>query len=63
VAALALPLDLLQARVDFGKNSRVNVSMIHDYPERTYISAVDLGGGEPDFHRPDRFSEVEFAPM
>jgi hypothetical protein len=63
VAALALPLDLLRARVDFGTNSRVNVAMILDYPERTYVSAADLGGGEPDFHRPERFAGIEFAAL
>ena len=63
MAAMALPLDLLKARVDFGPESRVNVNMILGSPDRTFISAVDLGGGEPDFHRPEQFSKVLLAPL
>lgn len=63
VAAMALPLDLLTARLGFGPQSRINVSMILESPQQRFLTAVDLGGGEPDFHRPDRFSQVAFAPL
>lgn len=63
VAAMAIPLDLLRARLDFGPGSRVNVAMILGSPEQKFISASDLGDGEPDFHQPARFGEIKFAPL
>lgn len=63
LAAMALPLDLLRARLDFGPSSRVNVAMVLESPARKFLSAADLGGGEADFHRPGRFPEVVFSPL
>lgn len=63
VAAMAIPLDLLQARLDFGPRTRANVAMILGFPDRIHLSAGDLGGGEPDFHRPQAFPEIRFAPI
>jgi len=63
VAAMAIPLDLLRARLDFGPRSRVNVTLILGSPDQKFLSAADLGGGEPDFHLPGRFPEVVFAPL
>jgi hypothetical protein len=63
LAAMAIPLDLLRARLDFGPSSRVNVAMILESPDQKFISATDLGGGEPDFHQPQRFSKLDFAPL
>ena len=50
LAAMAIPLSLLKARLDFGPATRMNVAMILESPEQKFISATDLGGGEPDFH-------------
>lgn len=63
VAAMSIPLDLLKARLDFGPNSRINVTMILESPDQRFLSATDLGEGEPDFHRPQRFSGLELAPL
>jgi hypothetical protein len=63
VAAMALPLDVLRARLDFGTGSRVNVAMILESPVQRFLSATDLGGGEPDFHQPDRFATAKFVPV
>lgn len=63
VAAMSVPLDLLRARLDFGPECRVNVAMILNHPEPRYLSAADLGGGTPDFHRPERFAKAAFAPL
>jgi hypothetical protein len=63
LAAMAIPLDLLRARLDFGPSSRVNVAMVLESPARKFLSAADLGGGEADFHRPGRFPEVVFSPL
>ena len=63
LAAMAIPLDLLRARLDFGPATRMNVAMILESPEQKFLSATDLGTGEPDFHQPQRFSEIQFAPL
>jgi hypothetical protein len=61
VVAMAIPLDLLKARLDFGPKSRANVTMILGSPEQKFLSAADLGDGVPDFHLPQKFPEVVFA--
>lgn len=63
LAAMAIPLDLLRARLDFGPVSTINVAFIIESPVRKFVSATDLGGGEPDLHRPQRFSTVELQPL
>lgn len=63
VAAMAIPLDLLRARLDFGPASRANVTMILESPEQRFVTAADLGGGEPDFHLPHRFPVLAFVPL
>lgn len=63
VAAMAIPLDLLRARLDFGTETRANVTMILGSPDQKFITAADLGGGEPDFHLPHRFPTVVVAPL
>ena len=63
LVAMAIPLDLLRARLDFGVHSRANVTLILTSPTQQFVSATDLGGGEPDFHRPQWFAEVVFAPL
>ncbi len=63
VAALAVPLDLLRARIDFGSGTKLNVAFILENPAPRFLSAADLGGGEPDFHRPARFPQMVLAPL
>lgn len=63
LAAMAIPLDLLKARLNFGGESKINVTMILNSPAQRFLSATDLGPGEPDFHRPEKFSQVSFAPI
>jgi hypothetical protein len=63
VAALAVPLDLLRARLDFGPETRVNVAFILETPRQRFLSAADLGSGEPDFHRPERFPKIALVPV
>lgn len=63
LAAMAIPLDLLKARLDFGTETKANVTMILGSPSQKFISASDLGNGEPDFHQPARFSKVVFTPL
>ncbi|NJR43591.1 MAG: hypothetical protein HC767_14005 [Akkermansiaceae bacterium] len=63
LATMAIPLDLLKARLDFGSQTQINVTMILETPEQKFISAVDLGSGEPNFHQPDRFSQIMLVPV
>jgi len=63
VAAMSIPLDLLRARLDFGPQTRANVTFVLDSPDQKFVSAVDLGTGEPDFHQPEKFQQVVFTPL
>lgn len=38
----------------------LNVTAIHGLPQQ-FATAVDLGGGEPDFHRAERFPRVRIV--
>jgi len=63
LAAMAIPLDLLRARLNFGEESKINVAMILNSPAQRFFSATNLGSGEPDFHQPQKFSPVCFVPI
>lgn len=63
LAAMAIPLDLLQARVGFGEGTRANVTMMLESPRQRFVSAVDLGVGVPDFHQPACFTELRFLEL
>jgi hypothetical protein len=63
LAAMALPLDLLRARVDFGNQTHANVTFVLESPTQRFLTAADLGGSHPDFHQPARFQQVTFAPL
>jgi hypothetical protein len=58
LAAVSIPLDILQARLDFGEASRMNVTMIVDSPEQRFLTASPAPSGEPDFHLPDLLQPV-----
>ena len=61
LSAASIPLDVLQARFDFGPETRMNVAFIIDSPEQKFLSAVPAAEGEPDFHRPDLFKQVKIV--
>jgi hypothetical protein len=63
VAAMAIPLELLVARLDFGPNTRGNVTMILESPHPKFVSAADLGSGPPDFHQPTLFPTIRFVAL
>ncbi len=63
LAAMAIPLDLLKARLDFGRQSRGNVTFILESPAQRFLTAAVLGSGEPDFHRPEGFPQLVFAGL
>ena len=63
VAAMAVPLDILQARIDFGANTHVNVCMVLASPAQRFLTAAPLGDGGPDFHRPGHFVKPRIVPL
>jgi hypothetical protein len=63
VAAMAIPLDLLKARLDFGPQSRANVAFVLGSPNQRFLTAADLGGATPDFHQPERFPQMAFQAL
>ena len=63
LAAMAVPRDLLEARLDFGPRTCMNLAMILESPEQRFLSAVPLAGAVPDFHQPGRFSKIVFTPL
>lgn len=58
LAAASISLDVLKARLDFGPESRMNVTFIINSPVQQFLSAVPAPEGAPDFHRPDLFQQV-----
>ena len=63
LAAMALPLDLLRARIGFGSDTRCNVAMILGSPAQRFLSACPLPGNTPDFHQPAHFSPIRIRPV
>lgn len=61
LAAMAIPLDLLRARLDFGAGTTANASFILGSPGQRFLTASPLGEGEPDFHRPAQFPVLRFV--
>ncbi|KAB2638399.1 MAG: hypothetical protein DVB26_08100 [Verrucomicrobia bacterium] len=63
VAAMALPLDLLRARLDLGPATRANVTFVLESPQQRFLTAAKLASAEPDFHRPGEFSAISRVPL
>ncbi|MES2996844.1 MAG: hypothetical protein V4733_08545 [Verrucomicrobiota bacterium] len=63
LAALSIPLDLLKTRIAFGPETKMNVTFILNSPDQRFLTATDLGGGQPDFHRPDFYVTPERTPL
>ena len=63
VAAMAIPLDLLKARLDFGKRTRMNVAMILGSPRATFPSRRGSGRRRTGFPPAAAFPEIELAPL
>ena len=63
MAALAIPIDILSARIGFGATSLINVTFILDSPDQKFVSAAKLPGAEPDFHQPSHFSGFQFHEL
>jgi hypothetical protein len=57
-AQAVVPLEWLQKKFHFGPGSRLNAAFILDSPHQRFLTASDLGAGEPDFHRPDAYPAI-----
>lgn len=55
-AVLGIPLDWLRESISWGAGSPLNVAFILKSPDQRFLSTCNLGDGEPDFHRPQRFA-------
>jgi hypothetical protein len=60
LSAMAIPLDLLRARIGWSADSRVNVTFITQSPDQKFVSALSLPGTLLDFHQPQHFSQVDW---
>ncbi|MBM3862445.1 MAG: hypothetical protein FJ385_00620 [Verrucomicrobia bacterium] len=61
--ALSLPLAWIESRVGPLASARANITMILESPRQRYVTASNIGGGEPDFHRPQWFPQVCVSPL
>jgi hypothetical protein len=59
VAAITLPLKMLERRLGFGPTTKANVAFIINSPNQQFLTAAPLGEGEPDFHRPALFPALQ----
>jgi hypothetical protein len=62
LAAMAIPLNLLRARLDFGAGTTCNVAFIVNSPHQRFLSASQLGAGPADFHQPGKFQPLRERP-
>jgi hypothetical protein len=62
LAAAAIPVESLGEWLEFGADSRGNVTMILGSPGQRFLTAATLGGGEPDFHQPASFPRLRREP-
>ena len=60
MSAMAIPLDLLEARIGFGSETRINVTFITGTPAQQFLSATKLPEAAPNFHQPAHFSSFQF---
>lgn len=60
LAAAAIPLEPLREWLDFGGTTTGNVTFILGSPVQRFLTAADLGPGDPDYHRPQRFPALRW---
>jgi len=63
VAAMALPLDMLRARIGYGPQTYANITFILGTPGQRFFSAAPLPGVAPDFHQPQAFQPLATHPL
>ncbi|MFY7818173.1 MAG: hypothetical protein ACOVRB_07390 [Akkermansiaceae bacterium] len=63
MSAIAIPLDLLRARLGWADSSLINVTFIVNSPKQQFLTTTRLPGEEPDFHQPAHFSSFHYHPL
>lgn len=58
-AMASIPLPWLNDHYGFGKETALNATFILKSPQQIFLTGGNLGKGEPDFHRPDRFPTIK----
>lgn len=62
LATLAIPLDFLKEAIDFGAETKANITFILNSPAQTFHSIAKLPGDQPDFHQPSAFPIISSLP-
>jgi hypothetical protein len=58
-SALAIPINSLPPKLGFSpRTTTANIAFCLGMPQQ-YFSLADLGGGQPDFHRPEKWPALE----
>ncbi len=60
LVAAKFDLTMMRERFSLSPDSTMNATFIVNSPEQQFVTATDLGGGEPDFHQPSKFKQVQF---
>lgn len=63
MSAIAIPLDLLKARLGWSDSSLINVTFIVNSPGQRFLTSTRLPGDSPDFHQPAHFSSFRYHPL
>ncbi len=63
IAAMSIALDVLEARIDFGPETKGNVAFILGSPAQRFLTATKLGDGPPDYHLPQLFPTLQPQPI
>lgn len=58
-ARARIPLLWLQENYGFSKSTFLNACFILNSPDQIFVSAGNLGNGDPDYHRPKQFPPLD----
>ena len=58
-ARASIPLSWLENNYGFSKSTFLNACFILNSPDQIFVSAGNLGDGDPDYHRPKKFPPLD----
>ena len=58
-ARASIPFSWLQKNYGFSKSTCLNACFILNSPDQIFVSAGNLGDGNPDYHRPKQFPPLD----
>jgi hypothetical protein len=58
-ARASIPLSWLKKHYGFSKSTFLNACFILNSPDQIFVSAGNLGDGDPDYHRPKHFPPLD----